>query len=166
MVIEKYLGQFFKPVKGIRQYQDFPCDSNEPGIVTAKETCDETEEKLWFWKIGDFSSEKKEDQMFFPLVDCLNLECVVSIGMWICETCFPVGDMPFSSPEINSLYWNFTLKYFDVSIFCFQESVDFFYCINLIFTLMDRNLYNNYNIEYDLNMHMNYNKYEIKEWFN
>lgn len=51
---KEYLGQFFKPVKGIRQYQHFSFDSNEPGIVTAKKTCDRTEEKIEILKDQGF----------------------------------------------------------------------------------------------------------------
>lgn len=72
---KEYLGQIFQPVKGIRQYQHFSFDSCEPGIIT-KKTCDEIE------KVRDFSSEKKEDRMYFQVVDCLNLGCVISTRMW------------------------------------------------------------------------------------
>lgn len=41
-------------MKGIRQYQHFSFDSNEPGIVTVKRTCDGTEEKIEILKDQGF----------------------------------------------------------------------------------------------------------------
>lgn len=52
--MKEYLEQFFKPVKGIRQYQHFSFDSNEPGIVMAKKTCFRTEEKIEILKDQGF----------------------------------------------------------------------------------------------------------------
>lgn len=52
---KEYLGQFFfKPVKGIRQYQHLSFDSNEPSIVSAKKTCDGTEKKIKILKDQKF----------------------------------------------------------------------------------------------------------------
>lgn len=94
--MKEYLEQFFKPVKGIRQYQHFSFDSNEPGLVMAKKTCVRTEEKIEIFKDQRFQFREIRRPDVLPA-------CGLSESRVHNETCFPGGDVPFSSPVVNLL---------------------------------------------------------------
>ena len=53
-----YLTQFFKPVKGIRQYQHFSFNSDEPSIVSAQKTSGGIVEKIAILKDQGFSFDE------------------------------------------------------------------------------------------------------------
>ena len=53
-----YLSQFFKAVMGIRQYQHFSFNSDEPGIVSAQKTSGGIVEKIAILKDQEFSFDE------------------------------------------------------------------------------------------------------------
>lgn len=49
---KQYLSENFKPVKGIRKYQHFVFQKNEPGVVTVKQSVSGVEEKVNILKVN------------------------------------------------------------------------------------------------------------------
>ena len=53
-----FLTQYFKPLKGIRQYQHFAFHANEPGVVTVQRTSSDNEQKINILKDRDHRFEQ------------------------------------------------------------------------------------------------------------
>lgn len=77
---KEYLGQFSNHWRVSAKNQQLSFDSNEPGIVTSKKTCDGTEDNIEILKDQGFKIGEKRRQDFL-LADCLNLGCVTYTRM-------------------------------------------------------------------------------------